>query len=119
VDPMLAIAATAIFWIITGLATGPQVPSFFSASGNVPGMSTAQAMSRMSLFNALIILGIKVIMGATAQGISVQAVYGFPILSFVAAGLIARYVVRKNYKPENPDNIDSYPMTSPISVIAD
>ena len=119
VDPMLAIAATAIFWIITGLATGPQVPSFFSASGNVPGMSTAQAMSRMSLFNALIILGIKVIMGATAQGISVQAVYGFPILSFVAAGLIARYVVRKNYKPQNPDNVDSYPMTSPNSVIAE
>lgn len=116
VDPMLALATTAIFWIITGLATGPQVPSFFSASGNVPGMSTAQAMSRMSLFNALIILGIKVLMGAAAQGISVQAVYGFPILSFIAAGLIARYVVRKNYKPEA---VETFPMTSPVSVISD
>jgi len=73
-------------------------------------------MARMSLFNSLIILGIKVLMGATAQGISVQAVYAFPVFSFVAAGLIARYVVRKDYKPQT---IDAFPMTSPNEVIAD
>ena len=116
VDPLLAIGTTAVFWVITGLATCPQVPSFFSASGSVPQMSTAQAMARMSLFNSLIILGIKVLMGATAQGISVQAVYAFPVFSFVAAGLIARYVVRKDYKPQT---IDAFPMTSPNEVIAD
>jgi len=114
VNPLLAVGVTAIFWVLAGLGTGPQVPSFFSASGSVPGMSTAQAMSRMSLFNSIIILGAKVLMGALAQGISVQVAFIFPISTYLVASVIASSVAKKGYKPEK---VTGFPMTSPIDVI--
>lgn len=114
VDPMLAVLTTGIFWVIAGLGTGPQVPSYFSASGSVPGMSTAQAMSRMSLFNSIIILGAKVVMGALAQGISVQVAFIFPITAYIVASVISSSVAKRGYKPEK---VTGFPMTSPIDVI--
>lgn len=114
VDPMLAVLVTGVFWVAAGLGTGPQVPSFFSATGSVPGMSTAQAMSRMSLFNSIIILGAKVVMGALAQGISVQVAFIFPIATYIVASVIASSVAKRDYKPEK---VTGFPMTSPIDVI--
>jgi MFS family permease len=116
VDPLLAVLVTGVFWVAAGLGTGPQVPSFFSATGSVPGMSTAQAMSRMSLFNSIIILGAKVIMGALAQGISVQVAFIFPIATYIVASVIASSVAKRDYKPEK---VTGFPMTSPIDVIPD
>ena len=116
VDPLLAVLVTGVFWVAAGLGTGPQVPSFFSATGSVPGMSTAQAMSRMSLFNSIIILGAKVIMGSLAQGISVQVAFIFPIATYIVASVIASSVAKRDYKPEK---VTGFPMTSPIDVIPD
>mgnify|MGYP000013444821 CR=1 FL=1 len=125
ISPVLALAATAIFWVTAGLGTGPQVPSVFSNAGSVEGMTTAQAMSRMSLMNSTIILGIKVVLGAVAQGIGVPFVFGLPILSFVAAAVIAGYVVRRSatLKPGaefgESKPVDAFPVTSPVAVITE
>jgi len=125
ISPVLALAATAIFWVTAGLGTGPQVPSVFSNAGSVEGMTTAQAMSRMSLMNSTIILGIKVVLGAVAQGIGVPFVFGLPIMSFVAAAVIAGYVVRRSatLKPVaefgESKPVDAFPVTSPVAVITE
>jgi MFS family permease len=124
ISPMLALALTAIFWIIAGLGNGPQVPATFSNVSTVESMTTAQAMSRMSLMNSLIILGAKVMLGAIAQGIGVEFVYVVSVLSLTGAALIHRYLVARAKRTPTPagfDNqpVDAFPITSPLAVISE
>jgi MFS family permease len=126
VSPMLAFGVTAIFWVTAGLGTGPQVPSFFSNAGNVDGITTAQAMSRMSLINSTIILGIKVLMGAIAQGFGVPMVFALPVVSFIGAAFISGYVVRRAKRVASPASeaaaelpVEAFPVTAPNSVITE
>ena len=124
ISPVLALAASALFWILTGLGAGPQVPAIFSQGGSVEGMTTAQAMSRMSLMNSLLILSIKVVMGAMAQGIGVPAVFAVSLSAFIGAALIHRYLVQRaktakvvdSFADERPD---AFPITSPLDVISE
>ena len=123
-NPVLALALTALFWAATGLGSGPQVPAIFSVAGSVPGMTTAQVMSRMSLANSTLILLIKIVMGAMAQGIGVPSVFVISVISFLGAGLVARYVLKlaKEEKPkpaatEDEQLADAFPVTSPLMVI--
>jgi len=127
IDPILAIAVSGIFWVVYGLATGPQVPAYFSIAGSVPGMSTAQVMARMSLVNTLIILVIKILMGAVAQGIGVPFVFVMSILGFIGAAVISGYVNRRNKalqaagaqaaEAAGDERVEAFPITSPIAVI--
>ncbi|MEY4410473.1 MAG: hypothetical protein RLZ69_47, partial [Actinomycetota bacterium] len=52
-DVDLAFTLQLCCYAISGLGAASMVPSFYSAGGEVRGLSTAQALSRMSLANAL------------------------------------------------------------------
>jgi hypothetical protein len=70
----------------------------------------------MSLANALMMMLAKVIMGALAEGPGLEAAFVFPILSFLAAGIIAGVVVKKSIKLR-AENASAYPPTGPISTL--
>lgn len=104
------------FFALTGLGLAPQVPSSYSAAGHVRGLSTAQALSRMSLVNSLVVMLAKVFMGGLAQGFGLQWAFVFPISMLALAGLVAR-VVAKTSKRQAQENATAYPPTSPVAVI--
>lgn len=124
-DPVLALAVTAVFWVTMGLAAGPQVPSYFTMAGSVDTMTTAQAMSRMSLMNSIFILLTKVLMGAIAQGVGVPYVFTVSLATFVGASLISGYVVRRvmankarqeKLAATQEEPVDAFPTTSPLDI---
>ena len=111
-----ALTVQVVFFALAGLGIASMVPSFYSAAGDIRGLSTAQALSRMSLANALMMMLAKVIMGALAEGPGLEAAFVFPILSFLAAGIIAGVVVKKS-KKLRAENASAYPPTGPISTL--
>lgn len=104
------------FFGLAGFGLAPQVPSSYSAAGHVRGLSTAQALSRISLVNALVVMIAKVFMGGLAQGFGLQWAFLFPISTFFIAGLIAG-VVAKTSKRQAKEDATAYPPTGPISSI--
>jgi predicted MFS family arabinose efflux permease len=105
-----------IFFGLTGFGLAPQVPSSYSAAGHVRGLSTAQALSRMSLVNAVVVMLAKVFMGGLAQGFGLQWAFVFPIVMLAIAGLVAS-VVAKTSKRQASEDATAYPPTGPISAI--
>ena len=81
----------------------------------------------MSLVNTLIILLVKILMGAVAQGIGVPFVFAISIAAFIGAAVISGYVNRRNKTMQaageqpvetvSDEKIDAFPITSPIAVI--
>jgi len=128
-SPLLALLATGLFWILTGLASGPQVPAIFSMAGSVEGITTAQAMSRMSLVNSAMLLSAKVLLGAIAQGVGVPFLFAVPIAAYVGSVFISGFVLRKAEKsslqnrdePTNDENdtFEAFPMTAPLGVMVE
>ena len=129
ISPVLALGATGLFWILTGLASGPQVPAIFSMAGSVEGITTAQAMSRMSLVNSAMLLSAKVLLGAIAQGVGVPFLFAVPVAAYVGSVFISGYVLRRSERtvpnnqdePSNDENeaFEAFPMTSPIGVVVE
>jgi predicted MFS family arabinose efflux permease len=121
------LVVTAVLWAFAGLGMGPMVPTFFSSASSVKGMSTPQAMSRMSLVNSVSILLAKVLMGALAQGVGVMLAYAFPVLMFFAASLVAAVVARDAirelaaaHKKASPVDLETvFPSTSAIPIIVE
>jgi MFS family permease len=111
-----ALTVQVVFFALAGLGIASMVPSFYSAAGDIRGLTTAQALSRMSLANALMMMLAKVIMGALAEGPGLEAAFVFPLASFLAAGIIAGVVVKKS-KRLRAENASAYPPTGPISSI--
>ena len=72
------------------------VPGFFSAAGNVEGLSTAQALSRMLLLNTIVVIFAKMLMGSLIDASSLPLAMIFPIATFAIAGVIAGIVANKH-----------------------
>lgn len=104
------------FFGLVGFGLAPQVPSSYSAAGHIRGLSTAQALSRMSLVNALIVMLAKVFMGGLAEGFGLQWAFVFPIVMLFIAGLVAN-VVAKTSKRQAKEDATAYPPTGPITSI--
>lgn len=117
VSPGLALLVLSVFWAISGFGLAPMVPSFFGAAGHVKGLTTAQALSRMSLVNALVVIVAKIFMGALAQGIGLVLAFLFPITMMLIAGVLAGLVARNSKRQEAMDN--AFPLTGPITVVDD
>lgn len=128
IDPVLALAVTAIFWGFMGLGSGPQVPAFFSVTGSVDGMTTAQVMSRMSLVNSLLILIAKIAMGGIAQLAGVPFVFALPVVAYIGAVLISGYVIKRQREKsldaaepvvsnDELEAFEAFPVTSPVGVV--
>jgi hypothetical protein len=116
-SPFLALAVLSLFWGITGFGLAPMVPSFFGAAGHVSGLTTAQALSRMSLVNAIAVIGAKIFMGALAEGIGLVLAFIFPVAMMFIAGILAGKVAKSAKRKEAMDN--AFPLTGPISVVDD
>jgi MFS family permease len=116
-SPVLALMVLSFFWAITGFGMAPMVPSFFGAAGHVSGLTTAQALSRMSLVNAVAVIGAKILMGALAQGIGLVLAFILPAAMMFIAGVLAGKVAKTAKRKEAMDN--AFPLTGPITVVDD
>jgi len=92
------------------------VPGFYSATGHIDGLSTAQALSRMALFNYTIIIFAKMFMGSLIDNTSLPLAMIFPIVMFAFASVISGFVASRNNRIEKADTL-AYPPTSPITEI--
>lgn len=113
----LGLLVLCVLWGVAGLGVGPQVPSVFTAGGNVMGLTTAQALSRMSMINMFLMLGAKFVMGALAQQ-NLQAAFLFPATTLMIAGIIAGFVVKRAKRNEK-EMLSAFPPTAPIVVVED
>ena len=114
-SPLLALLVLSLFWAITGFGMAPMVPSFFGAAGHVSGLTTAQALSRMSMVNAVAVIGAKILMGALAQGIGLVLAFILPAAMMFIAGVLAGKVAKSAKRKEAMDN--AFPLTGPITVV--
>jgi len=114
VSSQLGLMLTAIFWSLAGLGLAPVAPTFHSAAGHIPGVSTAWAISRLSLFNAVVSIAAKTMMGALSEGVGLSLAFFFPITLAIGAGLIAASFAKRARRSE----LDAAaPATGPISII--
>lgn len=110
-----AIVFLAVLWMSAGYGIAPLGPTLMATAAQVPGVSTAHAISLVSFVPQVLSIGAKVLMGALAQGVSVSVAFAFPIaLLIFGAWIVARQ------EPSGPvDEIDSYqPPTGPIPIIS-
>jgi MFS family permease len=114
-SPVLALLVLSLFWAITGFGMAPMVPSFFGAAGHVSGLTTAQALSRMSMVNTVAVIGAKILMGALAQGIGLVLAFILPAAMMFVAGVLAGKVAKSAKRKEAMDN--AFPLTGPITVV--
>jgi hypothetical protein len=111
----LALVVTSVGWGIAGFGMAPLVPSFFGAAGNVPGLTTPQALSRMALVNTLNFMLAKIFMGALAENTNLVAAYVFPVVLLLVASFVAGVVVRKVRREDAMMN--AFPATGALTVI--
>jgi MFS family permease len=116
-DPTLGLTATSILWFAAGLGLGPMSPTFFSAAGYVKGLTTAQALARMSLISSVLFMGGKFVMGAIAQDVNLVAAFMLPTALFCIAGLVAGAIAKRVDAGKGAIE-DAFPMTGPIGTIA-
>jgi predicted MFS family arabinose efflux permease len=114
-NEILGVVLVSIFWGISGFGLGPLVPSFFGAAGHVRGLSTAQALSRMSLVNSLVVIFAKILMGALAGGVGLEIAFLFPISMMFIAGILAGQLAKQTKRKEAMEN--AFPLTGPLTVI--
>lgn len=98
VNQDLALLVLCVFFMIAGLGISSMVPGFFSAAGNVAGLSTAQALSRLLMFNTIVVIFAKMIMGSLIDASSLPLAMVFPIVTFALAGVISGVVANKHKK---------------------
>lgn len=110
----LGLLVTSLLWGLAGLGLAPAAPTFFSAAGHVKGVSTAWAISRLSLFNSMVSIGAKTLMGALVEGVGLSLAFFFPvILATIAAFLADNFAKRARISELDA----AAPPTGPISII--
>lgn len=113
-SPTLGLIVASLLWGLAGLGLSAVSPSFFSAAGHIPGVSTAWAVSRLSLFNSMVSIGAKTMMGALTEGVGLSLAFFFPITLAIGAGVIAGLFASRARRSE----LDAAaPPTGPISII--
>ena len=110
----VALAATMVLWLVAGLGLAPGAPTFLSAAGHIPGVSTAWAVSRLSLMSSTMQVMAKTLMGALAEGVGLSLAFFFPVTLAIISGLIA-YQFAKKAKQTDLDSVS--PPTSPMPII--
>jgi MFS family permease len=115
-SPTLGFVVVCISWMLCGLGSAALVPAFFSAAGHVQGLSTAQALSRMSFVNTLIFMAGKSTFGALAQQ-DLKIAMLTPLLTFVVVGIVSALVV-KTAKRREKEMVEAFPVTGVIPVIS-
>jgi MFS family permease len=114
-DAALGLVLLCVLWGLAGLGVGPQVPSFFTAGGNVMGLTTAQVLTRMSMINTFVTLSAKFLMGALAQQ-DLQLAFMFPAITLLFAGVISAFVISRAKRNEK-EMLIAFPPTAPIVIV--
>jgi MFS family permease len=114
-SPILALVVISFFWALGGFGLAPVVPSFFGAAGHVAGLSTSQALARMSLVNALAVIAAKVAMGGLAQGVGLEIAFILPIVLMFIAGITAGKVAKRAKRKEAVEN--AFPITGSLTIV--
>lgn len=83
--------AVSVLWVFAGLGAAPVTPTFLASATLVSGMSTAQAMARISILEMGLIIVMKFLMGNVAEAGGVGVAYWFPIGAALAAAAIAMW----------------------------
>lgn len=105
-----------LLWGLAGLGLAPASPAFFSAGGQVPGVSTAWAVSRLSLFNSSVAIFAKAFMGALVEGVGLANAFFFPVVLALISAVIAEQFAKRAKRADL--NVVA-PPTGPISIIPD
>ncbi len=113
-NPTFGLIFGSLLWGLAGLGLAPASPAFFSAGGHVPGVSTAWAVSRLSLFNSCVAIFAKAFMGALVEGVGLANAFFFPVILALAAAVIAEQFAKQASK-RDLENVA--PPTGPISII--
>ncbi len=113
-NPTFGLIFGSLLWGLAGLGLAPASPAFFSAGGHVPGVSTAWAVSRLSLFNSCVAIFAKAFMGALVEGVGLANAFFFPVILALAAAVIAEQFAKQASKR---DLENAVPPTGPISII--
>ena len=114
-NPILALIVLSVFWALGGLGLAPIVPSFFGAAGHVSGLTTSQALARMSLLNSLAVIGAKVAMGGLAEGVGLQIAFVLPIVLMFISGILSGRLAKQAKRKEAVEN--AFPITGSLTVI--
>ncbi len=113
-NPTLGLLFGSLLWGLAGLGLAPASPAFFSAGGHVPGVSTAWAVSRLSLFNSSVAIFAKAFMGALVEGVGLSNAFFFPVILALISAVIAEQFAKRAKKS---DLENAAPPTGPISII--
>src|SRR6056300_1510242 len=113
-NTILGLVTASILWGLAGLGLAPASPAFFSAAGHIPGVSTAWAVSRLSLFNSSVAIGAKAGMGALTEGVGLSTAFFFPVILALISGVIADQWAKRARRSELNA---AAPPTGPMSVI--
>jgi predicted MFS family arabinose efflux permease len=110
-----AIVFLAGLWAVAGFGIAPLGPTLMASAAQVPGVSSAHAISLVSFVPQVLSIGAKILMGALAQGVSVAVAFAFPI----ALLLFGAWIVSKQEPPRPVKDIDSFqPPTGPIPIVS-
>lgn len=110
----LGLLVASVLWGLAGLGLAPASPAFFSAAGHIPGVSTAWAVSRLSLFNSSVSIIAKATMGALVEGVGLSWAFFFPVVLAVVSAFIADAFAKRARSSELEA---AAPPTGPISII--
>ena len=113
-NPILGLIVTMVLWGFAGLGLSAGSPIFTAAAGHVPGVSTAWAVSRLSLMSSIMSIMAKTLMGALVEGVGVSYAMFFPIALAIGSSFIA-YGFAQRAKQAELDAVA--PNTAPISII--
>jgi MFS family permease len=114
-NQILSLAVLSFFWALGGFGLAPLVPSFFGAAGHVAGLTTSQALARMSLLNSLAVIGAKVVMGGLAESVGLQIAFVLPIVLMFIAGILSGRLAKQAKRKEAVEN--AFPITGSLTVI--
>jgi len=115
VSSTAAITFLAVLWAVAGYSIAPLGPTLMASAAQVPGIPSAHAISLVSFVLQVLSIGAKILMGAIAQGVSVAAALGFPVVLL----LVVAWIVGRQEPPQPMEDIDSYqPPTGPIPIIS-
>jgi predicted MFS family arabinose efflux permease len=104
----LALFVLCFFFALAGLGISSMVPGLFSVAGTVEGLSTAQALSRILLFNTIVVIFAKMLMGSLIDASSLPLAMIFPIATFAIAGVMSGMIAKtRKHTALNRDFIPS------------
>jgi hypothetical protein len=113
-DKTIGLLVVMLLWLIAGLGLASGSPTFTAAAGHIPGVSTAWAVSRLTLMSSMLSIMAKTMMGALVEGVGVSYALFFPISLAIMSAFIAAGFAQRAKRAE----IDSVaPVTAPMPII--